>query len=169
MKKIHCTCYEFVRQFLTRVNSWHVLKFKNICLYLISLNKDFALINVMILYVSWYSWVFYQGWINIIKIIYLKCELRINYLLDTTVEIKEAWNRIRNLSGKKNSQKLSAKVYRKKKNIYRHGLLKVSNRSCIELEKKEIKPFMRKFTEKVMCELGLQWRGENLVAGEWWG
>ena len=45
--------------------------------------------------------------------------------------------------------------------------MKVSNRSCIEAEKKEIKPFMRKFTEKVMCELGLQWRGENLVAGEW--
>ena len=62
---------------------------------------------------------------------------------------------------------MSAKVYRKKKNIYRHGLLQVSNISCIEGEKKEIKRFMRKFMEKVMCEVGLPWRGENLVAGEW--
>ena len=45
--------------------------------------------------------------------------------------------------------------------------MQVSNISCIEGEKKEIKCFVRKFTEKVMCEVGLPWRGENLVAGEW--
>ena len=63
--------------------------------------------------------------------------------------------------------KIVSKSLQKKKNIYRHGLLQVSNISCIEGEKKEIKRFMRKFTEKVMCEVGLLWRGENLVAGEW--
>lgn len=47
-----------------------------------------------------------------------------------------------------------------------HGLLKVSNISCIEAEKKD-KTFMRKFMEKVICEGGLPWRGKNLVAGEW--
>lgn len=49
---------------------------------------------------------------------------------------------------------------------YMHGLLKVSNISCIEAEKKD-KIFMRKFMEKVICEGGLPRRGKNLVAGEW--
>lgn len=45
--------------------------------------------------------------------------------------------------------------------------MKVSNISCIEVREERLKPFMRKFMEKVMCEAGLPWRGENLAAGEW--